>query len=372
MTTTRSSSWPESASPTCVARRTSPDITSSRPANAHRGGSWGVWSRTSRRATLWAAGAPTGPPRRSCCPLCRVDSDGGRGVQCRRCVCSWALGSPSRQPPCWRTRSSVRRPRPTDSPGSALRSRAIRSASGERSERAAPGRPADQRQGSGRVRRIHPGRAVRRAASHDLERVLRPTANWKLDRRAAVPADGRRPRVPVAHARLGHPWRSLRPDSSRPSGSAWSSRSGRPPSSCRPGPSCPRSARSGPCSLCSARAAATTQTARADAVVGVTDAVTRAPSLGHGPAFGPRAVAPGGRSRLWLAGRDWSSPAGLSCPPGFESIPALARTCGTVTIQNGTVSPGSGTTATTFAFWSRSVETFGADHVRQAPRRRES
>jgi hypothetical protein len=76
--------------------------------------------------------------------------------------------------------------------------------------------------------------------------------------------------------------------------------------------------------------------------------------------FGPRAVAPGGRSRRWLAGvlalAGWFVVSVL----GIGIDPAMARTCGTVTIQSGTASPGSGTTATTFAFSVKFVDTTGA------------
>lgn len=77
-------------------------------------------------------------------------------------------------------------------------------------------------------------------------------------------------------------------------------------------------------------------------------------------ALGPRAVAPGGRSRLWLSGglalAGWLAVSLL----GFDINPAVARTCGTVTIQNGTATPGSGTTATTFAFAVKFVDSTGA------------
>ena len=45
---------------------------------------------------------------------------------------------------------------------------------------------------------------------------------------------------------------------------------------------------------------------------------------------------------------------------GFGAGPALARTCGTVTIRSGTASPGSGTTATTFSFVVQFSDTTGA------------
>jgi hypothetical protein len=42
------------------------------------------------------------------------------------------------------------------------------------------------------------------------------------------------------------------------------------------------------------------------------------------------------------------------------ATPVLARTCGTVTIENGTVTPGVGTTETTFTFSVRVSDTTGA------------
>jgi hypothetical protein len=45
---------------------------------------------------------------------------------------------------------------------------------------------------------------------------------------------------------------------------------------------------------------------------------------------------------------------------GVGAGPAFARTCGTVTIRNGTADPGSGTTATTFSFAVQFTDTTGA------------
>ena len=57
-----------------------------------------------------------------------------------------------------------------------------------------------------------------------------------------------------------------------------------------------------------------------------------------------------GQPRLRLAGAIALSGLLLASLVGFSAAPALARTCGPVTIENGAASPGSGTTATTFHF----------------------
>lgn len=76
-------------------------------------------------------------------------------------------------------------------------------------------------------------------------------------------------------------------------------------------------------------------------------------------AFGRRAVAPGRRSRRWLAGGLALTAWLVVSVLGFDVDPALARTCDTVTINEGIVSPGSGTTATSFAFSVTFVDTTG-------------
>src|SRR4051812_13249037 len=76
--------------------------------------------------------------------------------------------------------------------------------------------------------------------------------------------------------------------------------------------------------------------------------------------MGRRAAAPGGGARAWrvtgvaLVGMLFVSALGVGVDP------ALARTCGTVTIHGGTASPGSGTTATSFAFAVEFTDTTGA------------
>ena len=76
--------------------------------------------------------------------------------------------------------------------------------------------------------------------------------------------------------------------------------------------------------------------------------------------LGRRTVAPGGRSRLWLAGGIALAGWLVASVVGIDLAPALARTCGTVTIESGTASPSSGTTATTFAFSVAFIDSTGA------------
>src|SRR4029453_6144798 len=64
----------------------------------------------------------------------------------------------------------------------------------------------------------------------------------------------------------------------------------------------------------------------------------------------PLASAHGPYDRAWGAPCLALVSSFLAVALGAGAGPALARTCGTLTIQNGTVSPASGTTATTFAF----------------------
>ena len=76
--------------------------------------------------------------------------------------------------------------------------------------------------------------------------------------------------------------------------------------------------------------------------------------------LGRRTDAPGGRSRLWFAGVFALAGWLVASLMGLDIGSVLGRTCGTVTIQNGTASPGSGTTATTFAFTVSFVDSTGA------------
>src|SRR5262245_21871306 len=76
--------------------------------------------------------------------------------------------------------------------------------------------------------------------------------------------------------------------------------------------------------------------------------------------FGGRVVAPRGAAMRSAAVVLALLLAFLVTALGPGTLPVLARTCGTLTIDNGTATPGSGTTATTFRFVVRIVNTTGA------------
>src|SRR6476646_9453012 len=76
--------------------------------------------------------------------------------------------------------------------------------------------------------------------------------------------------------------------------------------------------------------------------------------------MGRRAAAPGSGARAWRISGLALVGALVVSALGLGAGPALARTCGTVTIRNGTASPGSGSTATTFSFAVKFSDTAGA------------
>src|SRR4029078_12770291 len=75
---------------------------------------------------------------------------------------------------------------------------------------------------------------------------------------------------------------------------------------------------------------------------------------------GRRASAPGGGARAWRVTGLALVGALLGSGVRFGIGAGAARTCGTVTIRNGTANPGSGTTATTFSFAVQFSDATGA------------